>query len=156
MSNASVASATPPRRWRPPVGLIILCGCIIALVSFGIRSSMGFFQIPMLNDTGWSFTTFGLAMAIQNIAWGAGQPIFGAMADKYGAWRTLAAGGLIYALGLYLMGTADAPLWLHIGGGVLVGLGVSAGSFGIILSVFARNVTPERRSFVFGVGTAAG
>ena len=156
MSNASLAPASPPRRWRPPVGLIILCGCTIALISFGIRSAMGFFQIPMLNDTGWSFTTFGLAMAIQNLAWGIGQPVFGAFADKYGAWRTLAAGGLIYALGLFLMGTADAPIWLHIGGGVLVGLGVSAGSFGIILSVFARNVTPEKRSFVFGVGTAAG
>ncbi|MEP0943539.1 MAG: MFS transporter [Rhizobiaceae bacterium] len=156
MSHDSTAPGDTQRRWRPSVGMIITCGCIIALVSFGVRSSMGFFQIPMLNDTGWSFTTFGLAMAIQNIAWGVGQPVFGAFADKHGAWRTLAAGGLIYALGLYLMGTADAPLWLHIGGGVLVGLGVSAGSFGIILSVFARNVTPERRSLVFGVGTAAG
>ena len=156
MTNDSSAMTPPPSRWRPPVLLIITCGCIIALVSFGVRSAMGFFQIPMLNDTGWSFTTFGLAMAIQNLAWGAGQPIFGAFADKYGAFRTLAAGGLIYALGLYLMGTADAPFWLHLGGGVLVGLGVSAGSFGIILSVFARNVTAERRSFVFGVGTAAG
>ena len=117
---------------------------------------MGFWQVPMLNDTGWSYTTFGLAMAIQNLAWGVGQPIFGAVADRYGAWRMLALGGLTYAAGLYLMGTADAPIWMHIGGGVLVGIGVSAGSFGIILSVFARNVAPEHRSFVFGIGTAAG
>ena len=110
----------------------------------------------MLEHTGWSYTTFGLAMAIQNLAWGIGQPIFGAVADKYGAWRMLAIGGLTYALGLYLMGTADAPIWLHLGGGVLVGIGVSAGSFGIILSVFARNVPPEKRSLVFGIGTAAG
>ena len=70
--------------------------------------------------------------------------------------RSLAAGGLIYALGLYIMGTADAPAWLHIGGGLLVGLGVAAGSFGIVLSVFARNVPEEQRSIVFGIGTAAG
>lgn len=155
--------AAPPQqtmsglpRWTPPVWLIVSCGCLVALLSFGPRSAMGFFQIPMLNDMGWSFTTFGLAMAIQNLVWGIGQPVFGALADRYGAWRTLTSGGLCYALGLYLMGTADAPIWLHIGGGVLVGLGVSAGSFGIIMSVFARNVSPQQRSMVFGLGTAAG
>ena len=145
-----------PTKWQPPVALIVICGCMIALLSFGPRSAMGFFQVPMLRDTGWSFTTFGLAMALQNIAWGIGQPIFGAVADKYGAWRMLALGGLTYALGLYIMGTADSPFWLHLGGGILVGLGVSAGSFGIILSVFARHVIPENRSLVFGIGTAAG
>ena len=148
--------ASPKAVWSPPVWLIIACGCLIALLSFGPRSAMGFFQVPMLADKGWSFTTFGLAMAIQNLAWGIGQPIFGAIADKFGAWRMLAAGGLTYALGLYLMGTADSPMWLHVGGGILVGMGVAAGSFGIILSVFARHVSPERRSIVFGIGTAAG
>lgn len=136
--------------------LIILCGCAIALLAFGPRSAMGFFQQPILDSTGWGSATFGLAIAIQNLAWGLGQPIFGALADRYGAYRSLAAGGIIYALGLYMMGTAEAPIWLHIGGGILVGLGVAAGSFGIILSVFARNVNPEQRSLVFGMGTAAG
>jgi MFS family permease len=117
---------------------------------------MGFFQIPLLAETGWSRTTFGVAMAIQNLAWGIGQPIFGALADRYGAWRMLALGGLFYAIGLAIMAFASAPIWLHVGGGVLVGLGTAAGSFGIILSVFARNVPPEKRSFVFGIGTAAG
>ncbi|MFD0915747.1 MFS transporter [Pseudahrensia aquimaris] len=143
-------------RWQPPVPLIIACGCAIALLAFGPRSAMGFFQEPILQDKGWGSTTFGLAIAIQNLAWGLGQPIFGALADRFGAYKSLAAGGIIYAVGLYLMGTADAPIWLHIGGGVMVGLGVAAGSFGIILSVFARNVEPEKRSFVFGMGTAAG
>ena len=152
--TASPLSAKRP--WSPPVWLIVVCGCMIALLSFGPRSAMGFFQAPIIADKGWSFTTFGLAMAIQNLAWGIGQPIFGAIADRYGAWRMLAVGGIVYSLGLYLMGTADTPLWLHIGGGVLVGLGVAAGSFGVILSVFARNVSAERRSVVFGIGTAAG
>ena len=130
--------------------LIIFCGCAIALLAFGPRSAMGFFQQPVLDSTGWGSATFGLAIAIQNLAWGIGQPIFGALADRYGAYKSLAAGGIIYALGLYIMGTAEAPIWLHIGGGILVGLGVAAGSFGIILSVFARNVNPEQRSLVFG------
>lgn len=136
--------------------LIIFCGCGIALLAFGPRSAMGFFQQPILETTGWSSATFGLAIAIQNLAWGIGQPVFGALADRYGAYKSLAAGGLIYAMGLYIMGTADAPIWLHVGGGLLVGLGVAAGSFGIVLSVFARHVDPEKRSLVFGFGTAAG
>ena len=136
--------------------LIIFCGCSIAFLAFGPRSAMGFFQQPILNTTGWTSTTFGLAIALQNLAWGAGQPVFGAIADKFGAYKALATGGIMYALGLYLMSTADAPIWLHVGGGLLVGLGVAAGSFGIVLSVFARHVPAEKRSIVFGFGTAAG
>ena len=83
-------------------------------------------------------------------------PFFGAIADRYGTWRVLALGGLIYAAGLYLMATADSPTMLHIGGGVLVGLGVAAGSFSIVLAAFARHTPPEKRSIVFGIGTAAG
>jgi len=143
-------------QFSPKTKLIILCGCMIALLAFGPRSAMGFFQQPILDTTSWGSATFGLAIALQNLAWGVGQPIFGALADRYGAYKSLAAGGIIYAAGLYMMGTADAPIWLHIGGGLMVGLGVAAGSFGIILSVFARNVPPEKRSMVFGVGTAAG
>lgn len=142
--------------WKPPVWLIITCGCAIALLAFGPRSAMGFFQQPILDDRGWGSATFGLAIAIQNLAWGVGQPVLGAMADRFGAYKSLAAGGIVYAIGLYIMSIAQTPLWLYVGGGVLVGLGVAAGSFGIILSVFARNVPAEKRSFVFGMGTAAG
>ena len=151
--TAATASSTVH---RPPVRLIVACGCAIALLAFGPRSAMGFFQQPILDDRGWTSATFGLAIAIQNLAWGFGQPVFGALADRFGAYRSLAAGGLIYALGLLVMSWAPAPIWLHIGGGLLVGLGVAAGSFGIILSVFARHVAEEDRSFVFGMGTAAG
>ena len=95
-------------------------------------------------------------MAIQNLAWGLGTPVFGALADKFGTWRILALSGIMYSTGLYLMATADSVAALHIGGGVLVGLGVASGSFGIVLAAFARNVAPERRSMAFGIGTAAG
>lgn len=147
--------AASPSAARLP-WLIIACGCAIALLTFGPRSAMGFFQLPMLAEKGWDRTTFGLAMAIQNLAWGFGTPVFGALADKYGTWRVLALSGFMYAAGLVLMANADSATMLHIGGGLLVGLGVGAGSFGIVLAAFARNVAPERRSFAFGLGTAAG
>lgn len=136
--------------------LIIAAGCLIAALTFGPRSAMGFFQLPMLEDTGWSRTDFGLAMAIQNLMWGLGQPVFGVIADKFGTWRVLASSGLVYAAGLLLMATPENLWYLHFGGGVLVGLGIAAGSFGIVLAAFARNVTAEQRSFAFGMGTAAG
>lgn len=150
----AVASTTPSARTVP--WLIIICGCIIAAMTFGPRSAMGFFQLPMLAEKGWDRTTFGLAMALQNLFWGLGLPFFGAIADRYGTWRVLALGGLIYAAGLYLMATAETPTMLHIGGGVLVGLGVAAGSFSIVLAAFARHTPPEKRSITFGIGTAAG
>lgn len=141
---------------HPTPWAIVISGCLIAALTFGPRSAMGFFQLPMLADTGWDRTTFGLAMAIQNLLWGAGQPIFGAVADRYGTWRVLALSGILYSAGLMMMAVASAPWMLHVGGGVLVGLGVAAGSFGIVLAAFARNVPAEKRSMVFGIGTAAG
>lgn len=117
---------------------------------------MGFFQLPILQETGWDRTTFGLAMALQNLCWGIGQPFFGAIADRYGTWRVILIGTVLYILGLILMAYAATPAWLYIGGGVLVGLGVAACSFAIILASIARMVSAEKRSFAFGLGTAAG
>ena len=134
----------------------ISCACLISLLAFGPRSAMGFFQLPMLQDTGWDRTTFGMAMALQNLCWGVGQPLFGIIADKFGTWRVMALGALLYALGLLVMAIAPSPMWLHIGGGVLLGLGVAACSFGVVLASIARLVSAEKRSFAFGLGTAAG
>ena len=150
------AAATSPATARSVPWLIIICGCLIAALTFGPRTAMGFFQLPMLAEKGWDRTTFGLAMAIQNLFWGIGLPVFGAIADRYGTWRVLSIGGVIYALGLWLMATASTPTMLHIGGGVMVGLGVAAGSFSIVLAAFARHTPPEKRSIIFGIGTAAG
>jgi len=134
----------------------VSCACIIALLAFGPRSAMGFFQLPILQDTGWDRATFGMAMALQNLCWGLGQPLFGLVADKFGTWRVLALGAALYAAGLVVMAFASTPAWLHIGGGVLIGLGVAACSFGVVLASIARLVSPEKRSFAFGLGTAAG
>jgi len=151
MSSTTNAAITRSFPW-----LIIICGCAIAALTFGPRSAMGFFQLPMLADKGWDRSTFGLAMAIQNLFWGLGLPFFGAIADRHGTWRVLALGGLIYAAGLLMMATTNSPGLLYLGGGVLVGLGVAAGSFSIVLAAFARYTPPEKRSLVFGIGTAAG
>ena len=151
MSDTRSAATPTPLPW-----LIIISGCAIALLSFGPRSAMGFFQLPMLADTGWDRTTFGLAMAIQNLFWGLGQPIFGAIADKFGTWKVLALSALLYSSGLFVMSVAPSPGWFYISGGVLIGLGIASASFGIVLAAFARNVAPERRSMAFGIGTAAG
>lgn len=151
----SIASKQRPLA-APLPWLVIGCGCIVAALTFGPRSAMGFFQLPMLADKGWDRATFGLAMAIQNLFWGLGQPIFGAMADKFGTWRVLALGGAFYAVGLVMMAHAGNIAMLYVGGGVLIGLGIAAGSFSIVLAAFARKVAPERRSLVFGLGTAAG
>ena len=136
--------------------IAITCACIIVLLAFGPRSAMGFFQLPILQDKGWDRTTFGMAMALQNLFWGLGQPLFGLVADKLGAWRVLAVGTLLYIAGLILMAVAPSPIWLHLGGGVLVGLGVGACSFGVVLASMARLVSPEKRSFAFGLATASG
>jgi MFS family permease len=138
-----------------PVVIAIACGCLIGTLTFGVRSSFGIFQLPMLADLGWDRTTFGLALAIQNLLWGAGQPIFGAIADRYGTARVLLICAILYMAGLLTMAWATAPLMLHVGAGVLIGFAVAAGSFGIILSAFARITDPEKRSIVFGIGTAA-
>jgi len=151
----TVAAKSPQPFWKS-VPFIVFCGCMIAMITFGPRSAMGFFQIPMLAEMGWDRTTFGLAMAIQNLIWGLGQPFFGALADKRGTFFVLTLGTALYASGLVMMAWAPTPLALHIGGGVLVGLGISAGSFGIVLAALARIVSAEQRSFVFGLGTAAG
>ncbi|MBX3529892.1 MAG: MFS transporter [Rhizobiaceae bacterium] len=152
--SQTTAAARPVQSSLP--GLIIICGCLIAALTFGPRSAMGFFQLPMLADKGWDRTTFGMAMAIQNLAWGIGTPIFGALADKFGTWRVLALSGIMYSGGLVLMALSTSTAMLYVGGGMLVGLGVASGSFGIVLAAFARNVPADRRSFVFGLGTAAG
>lgn len=136
--------------------IVIVCGCLITALTFGPRSAMGFFQLPILHDTGWSRTDFGLAMAIQNLMWGVSQPIMGAVADRFGTWRVITFGAICYVAGLFMMANAATTTELFIGGGILIGIGIGSASFGIILATFARHVPADKRSFVFGLGTAAG
>ncbi len=152
--TASVAAA-PASAPRVPLWLIVICGCLIAAINFGPRSSMGFYQTPIINTHGWGRETFSLAMAWQNLLWGMGAMAFGAFADRFGTARTLSIGAGLYALGILSMGWATTPFAFHMAG-VLVGLGVAGSAFGIVITAFGRAVSPEKRSFVFGLATAAG
>ena len=143
------------RPWQT-AAVVIMAGCVISLISFGPRSALGLFLTPMTEARGWSREIFALAIAIQNIVWGAGQPLAGAVADRYGTARVLAAGGVLYAAGLVVTAWAPTPMMLHLGAGVMIGLGMAAASFSIVLAAFGRAVTPQRRSIAFGIGTAAG
>ncbi|MEZ5773535.1 MAG: MFS transporter [Hyphomicrobiaceae bacterium] len=136
--------------------VIILAGCAVSLIGFGPRSVMGLFLEPMTVERGFSRETFGLAMAIQNLLWGAGVPIAGALADRFGPARVLALGAVMYALGLWGMAEATSGVGLHLFGGLLTGLGVAFASFSIALASIARAVGPARRSLALGLGTAAG
>src|SRR5688572_5829821 len=156
MPFMAVTSASVARPLVRALPLVIIAGCLIALFSNGPRTVMGLFLAPMTDAHGWSRETFALAIAIQNIMWGIGQPIAGAIADRYGSARVLAGGGVLYAAGLALMAWAPTPLWLHVSAGVLMGSGIAAASFYIVLAAFARRVPPEKRTIVFGVGMAAG
>jgi MFS family permease len=141
--------------WRAPV-VVIVCGCLIALITYGLRTSFGLFVEPLSEGRGWSREVFALAIAIQNILWGLGQPVAGAIADRYGSARVLAVGGAIYALGVALMAVSTTPLAFNLTAGVLVGLGLSGGSFTIVIAAFSRLVPEDRRSWSMGVATAAG
>ena len=98
-------------RWFP--WIVLLCGGIVLSLNLGVRQSLGLFIPDMLNDTGWTASTFGLAFAIQNLMWGVSAPIAGAIADRFGTTRTLIGGAAIYAAGLYMMGTSSSPGELH-------------------------------------------
>lgn len=141
--------------WRTPA-VIIICGCAIALLSFGPRSSLGFFVQPMGREFSWGRDVFGLALAVQNLLWGLGQPVAGAIADRFGVLRVMCIGAVLYAGGLLMMRYAATPLSLDIGAGVMIGFGLSGCSFNLVLSAFSKLLPLERRGFALGAGTAAG
>ena len=143
-------------RLRRSTTAIVVAGCLIALITFGLRTSLGLFTAPLSLVRGWDRETFALAIAVQNLLWGLGQPFAGAVADRYGAGRVLAVGGLVYTAGAVLMAQSTSAATLTLTGGVLIGLGLSGASFAIVLAAFARLVPPERRSWALGIGTAAG
>ncbi len=149
------ARSSLPATGRPLL-LILACGCAISLLTFGLRGSFGLFTDPVSSSYGWSREVFAISMAIQNLCWGIGQPIGGALADRFGPARVLAVGGLFFACGLALMGYSTTPGSMHLTAGVMVGLGMGGASFITVLSALGKIVPPERRSWALGLGTAAG
>lgn len=134
---------------------VLIVGCVIIMISFAIRASFGVFQIPIAEEFGWLRSEFSLAIAIQNLAWGIGQPFFGAMAEKIGDRKAIILGAVVYALGLILSAGADTPI-AHQTYAWLVGFGIAGTGFGVILAVVGRAASDENRSMSLAVVTAAG
>ncbi len=139
----------------PLMNPVLIVGCIIILTGFAIRASFGVFQIPIAEEFGWLRSEFSLAIAIQNLAWGIGQPIFGAIAEKLGDRRAIVMGALTYALGLVLSSFSTTPQ-AHQMYEVLVGFGIAGTGFGVILAVVGRASSDENRSMSLAIATAAG
>lgn len=137
--------------WRNPL-VIIVAGCLIAAIGFGIRSALGLFLEPMTSARGWSRETFGLALALQNLFWGLGLPVAGAMADKFGASRVIMVGAVLYAVGLSAMGIVESASMLYLSAGVLSGLGISFSAFSLALAAMVKVVGPEKRTLILGLG----
>ncbi|PLS20011.1 MFS transporter [Neptunicoccus cionae] len=134
---------------------ILIAGCLILMTGFSLRASFGVFQIPIATEFGWLRSEFSMAIAIQNLAWGIGQPIFGAIAEKFGDRKAIFLGVLCYAAGLLLSSTATTP-GAHQLYEIIIGFGIAGTGFGVILAVIGRAASDENRSLTLGIGTAAG
>ncbi len=135
---------------------VLLCGALIVTLSMGIRHGFGLWLQPITMERGWTRETFAFALAVQNIAWGLAGPVAGMFADRFGAFRVLILGSLLYALGLVLMGLATSGLAFMGSAGLLLGMAQAGTTYAIVYGVIARNVAPEKRSWAMGVAAAAG
>ena len=139
--------------------LLLIAGCLIGLLAFGVRSSFGLFVDPISQPNrpdsfGFGREAFAMALAIQNLAWGIGQPIAGALADRFGPWRVITGGGVLFTLGLVLMTLTSDPLHFNITAGLLIGIGMSGAGHNTVLAAFGQLMPPERRAWAMGLGTA--
>jgi len=153
MNAASVPS--PPHGWRSPA-IVLACASAILFLALGTRQGFGLFLQPMCSALGWGRETFSAAIALQNLLWGLAQPFAGAIADRFGAGRVLAVGGLCYAAGLVLMAYSRTGVELNLSTGLLIGIGLSACSFGVVLGVVGRHAPPARRTIALGIAGTGG
>ncbi len=145
-----------PTPWYFQPMTILVAGCIVAIINFGIRSTFGQFTLPISHEHGWPRETYSFAIALQNLLWGIATPMAGALADRYGSARVLMTGAVLYAIGIVMMNFAGTPFLFHLGGGIVVGIGIAMSSFGIVMAALGRIVPPEKRSWAFGLATASG
>lgn len=135
--------------------LVIVAACLIALITFGARAGFGLFLEPVSSTHGWGREIFAVAIGIQNLLWGLGQPIAGALADRFGTMRVLIIGTLVYAAGFFLMSWTTTPAMLHVSAGFLIGVGGAGASFALVLAAVSRMVSEERRSWALGLIVAS-
>ena len=136
--------------------IVLIAGCAVAIVNFGIRSTFGLFTLPISEAHQWPREIFSFGAALQNLIWGIASVFAGALADRFGSARVIIAGTFFYAAGIVTMNYATTPLMFHLGAGIIVGIGVALTSFGIVMAALGRIVPPEKRSWAFGLATASG
>ena len=139
-----------------PVWQVLICGALIVSMAMGVRHGFGLWMQPMTQDMGWGREDFALAIAVQNITWGLVGIFSGMLADRFGAFRIILAGGLLYVAGLWGMAHATTPLGLMLTTGVLIGSAQAGTTFAVVFGVIGRNIPPEKRSWAMGVVSAAG
>jgi len=147
---------SPMNHYKRLFSLTIILACILLVINFGLRASMGFFMKPISEYYGYGREIFALSLALQSLPWGLSQPVAGAIADRYGTARTIVGGALLYSLGLYITANAQSIWELHMGAGIFIGMGIAGTGFGVVLPAMARMVRPGRQAFALGLGTAAG
>ena len=152
---SSTAPPTAPVA-RLSMAQVLLCGAAIVTLSMGIRHGFGLWLQPITMDRGWTRETFAFALAVQNLAWGLAGPLAGMLADRFGAWRVLIAGSLLYAAGLVCMALATSGLGFTGSAGLMVGIAQSGVTYAVVYGVIGRNVAADKRSWAMGVAAAAG
>lgn len=143
-------------QFSKPLIYMLIGSAIILALSLGVRHAFGLYLVPMSHEFGWGHNVFSLAIALQNLIWGAVQPITGAFADKYGSKVVVTVGGILYAIGLLLMSVSSTGFMLNVSVGLILGLALSATSFPVLLSAVGRAAPPEKRSLAMGIASAAG
>lgn len=137
-------------------GVALVCGSLILLISLGVRHGFGLFLQPVSLDQGWGRETFAFAIALQNLVWGASQPITGMLSDRFGAKPVVVIGAVLYGAGLWMMSIVGGEGFFILGAGVLIGLGLSGTTFPVIFAAVSRLVAPERRSLAMGITMSVG
>jgi MFS family permease len=122
----------------------------------GIRHGLGLFNLPITSANGWGRETYALAIALQNLVWGFAQPVAGALADRYGPFKIMVLGGLLYGLGLIGMALTSDPFLFNLAGGLSIGIGLAATTYSVVYGILGRNVSPEKRVWAMGITAAAG
>ena len=156
MYDIPIAVAVASKTIRDKIFWIIVAGASVIAIAMGVRQTFGLFLGPFSADHGIPITTFAFAVAVQNLVWGLGQPVAGAIADSHGAGRVVSLGGLLYGAGLVLTGIGGDVWAAIVGTGVLIGLGLSCTTFAVVLGVVGRAVSPSKRSVALGLASAGG
>ncbi len=141
---------------RLSLAQVLIFGGLMVTLSMGIRHGFGLFNLPITMANGWGRETFALTIALQNLIWGAFQPITGALADRYGALKIMVMGGILYALGLAGMALSTDVLNFTVAGGLFIGLAQTATTYSVVYGVLGRNVSAQKRVWAMGITAAAG